>query len=66
MRWYANCVSGDWDQVVNNGKAKISISRISLSVWVAILLALIGGLVIAYIAYHVHVAPTETPFDGMR
>jgi len=33
---------------------------------VAILLALIGGLVIAYIAYHVHVAPTETPFDGMR
>jgi hypothetical protein len=33
---------------------------------VAIVLALIGGLAIAWLAYRVHVVPAETPFDAVR
>ena len=40
--------------------------RVSKSVMTAILLSLIGGLVIAWFAYHYRAVPVENPFDGVR
>jgi hypothetical protein len=43
----------------------ISKPRVSGPVWVAILLALIVGLVSVYLTYHLHVTPPDSPFDAM-
>jgi hypothetical protein len=40
--------------------------RVNKSVIAAIVLSLIGGLVIAWFAYHFHAVPAENPFDGVR
>lgn len=40
--------------------------RVSGSVLAAILLALIGGLVVAYLAYYLHVATPDSPLDAVR
>jgi len=46
-------------------RMNISKLKVSRSVLAAILLALIGGLVTAYLAYHVHITPPEGPLDMM-
>ena len=50
------CVQG-----MNTGKL-----RVNKTVVAAIVVALIGGLVIAWFAYHYHAIPAENPFDGVR
>lgn len=44
----------------------LSKPRVSGSVFAAILLAFIGGLAIAYVAYHLHIITPDSPVDAMR
>jgi hypothetical protein len=40
--------------------------RVNISVMAAIVLALVGGLLVAYLTYHLHVTPSSNPVDEMH